>query len=102
MGSPNNAWPRVLVCLVNSTQVTAGEGRGEGERAAPVASTGRLPHRARRIPFNHHAPDKFSNLSYDAAAPPRLGERPSVSWLVEPPNLRPTPPSRTTPDAHVP
>ena len=42
---------------VNSTRVTAGEGRGEGERAG----------RQRRIPTEHRRPDKFSNLSHEAA-----------------------------------
>jgi hypothetical protein len=46
---------------------------------------------ARRIPFQQRGPDKFSNLSYEAAAPPRVGERPSVSWLVEPPDPGSTP-----------
>jgi hypothetical protein len=29
-------------------------------------------------------------LSHDAAAPPRVGERPSVSWLVEAPVVNST------------
>jgi hypothetical protein len=45
---------------------------------------------ARRTPTHHRGPDKFSNLSHDAAAPPRPGERPSVSWLVETFNCKPT------------
>jgi hypothetical protein len=49
---------------------------------------------ARRIPSQQRGPDKFSNLSHEAAAPPRVGERPSVSWLVETPKCKPTFPQR--------
>jgi hypothetical protein len=60
--------------------------------AAPVGATTRC---AQRIPPDACAPDKFSHLSYDAAAPPRVGERPSVSWLVETPKRKPTLPQHT-------
>jgi hypothetical protein len=45
---------------------------------------------ARRIPFNHHGPDKFSNLSHDAAAPPRTCPPPAKRPPVKsPPQIAP-------------
>ena len=40
---------------------------------APRATGRRISRCARRIPSHHRGPDKFSNLSHHAAAPPRAG-----------------------------
>jgi hypothetical protein len=67
LSRPQAAHPPAKQRPVNRARVTAGGGWGEGEMAAPVGATTRC---ARRIPPDACAPDKFSNLSHDAAAPP--------------------------------
>jgi len=68
--------------------------RAKGPRST-VASTARRAFRAHRILSNRRGPDKFANLSHEPAAPPRGGERLSVSWLVEPSD-----PGLTSPITH--
>jgi hypothetical protein len=72
--------------------VAAGGGWGEGETAALVRGDNRpvgvcVATVSQPVRCRNFCPDKFSNLSHDAATPPRLGERPSVSWLVESPGV---------------
>jgi hypothetical protein len=58
---------------------------------------------ARRIPTQHRGPDKFSNLSHEAAAPPR--RRRTAQRQLAGGNVQlqtDTPSARTTPAAHVP
>ena len=60
----------------------------------PVGAISRC---ARDLPSDQRGPDNVSNSSQNAAAPPRVGERPSVSSLVESPGRDSTPVAKEDP-----